>query len=123
MGASKEGGRIGTPGADVLIKMSPSSLKEGKCFHSSLSLTPLTAEHDLFVKAGLGGPQLMELAANASKANSPNTCDENDTFRAKATSECNHIQDPQVREACIFDGCSSGNINMAVEAANDAVLM
>lgn len=131
------------PGAEVYIKMPHSKYKDavGYCRSRAHNNKIMAAGGsipwrpkdddvvgDLFEKAGLGGPTLMELASHSSWKGMPrnktgNPCDQSDEVHAKAVFQCGHIQAAQIREDCIYDACSSGNIDMAVEAADDAVLM
>lgn len=118
-------GRARPPGADVLIKMSPSASQKGVC--STGSITPVDPEDDMFLKAGLGKPQFMELASHSAsksdKSTEPNSCQQNDGWDRTVVAKCAHIKEAIIRDACIFDACASGSIDKAVEAANDAVLL
>jgi hypothetical protein len=127
------------PGAEVLIRMPPQQEQDGWCgnfngkrgdysngVHSGARRRKIVNNaDDLFLKAGIGGPQLMQLSGkSAAKGNysaESRSCDAE--LLEKAKSACDHLAQDQIRESCISDACTTGRVEASVLNADDMSVM
>jgi hypothetical protein len=148
----------GNPGAEALIKMPSQGQQEGWCGNSngnkvddstrfslyspflgeerlSHRVQRLSSRDNLFIKAGLDKPVLMQTMGNSSAmgrhsakggqiprlTNGDIPCHVDQLEKVKAA--CGHVKNEMIRQACISDACTTGQTEVAVLNADEVSVM
>lgn len=121
------------PGAEVVISMPSYKGQGGWCgnFNGDPSddkpgsvrfQGPLRSKEDMFRRAGLGSPQLLQTGRTMQNS-TRDPCEADESLFSKAESACQHIDDTAIWRACMSDACTSGDPEMAEETTEDMLLL